>query len=233
MLVSGIGFHKRQLVLGETGMAFRCIDSACDRQFETAHGVKVHVYRSHKEFGKWRDEWDNLVMSGQTLSRRPRKSGSSVSNESNEPKKQTSESQYIEGMIEALRAAPANALMASDLAQKLLDGRHVNSTSIDSVRNRLSAVVKNNPNRGIIKKERGLYALARSAQAAPKVDQSMPSLTALDESEASADNGGNGVVDLTSMNHILAERNDALTRKNEKNAEAIMALTRIITSLVD
>lgn len=102
-----------------------------------------------------------------------------------------------------------------------MDGLRTNgvtdSNSDDALRTRISSIVRDNPKSGIKRVERGLYGLARSAQAAPPVDQPGFSVSM---SEQPIDGG-----DVTAENLFLR-------RQNQKKGEAIMGLTRIIATLV-
>lgn len=188
--------------------SYQCIVPGCDREdFQTPWGVRVHCTRSHKELGKWKDEWDDLVKSGEKLEEMPKRRTKTANTAG------ASTEKYIDGMIRVLQHSPENQLPMRDLMQGLRQNGVTASQSDDALRTRISSIVRDFPDRGITRVERGLYGLARSAQAPPAVDQPGFTIEEVDSNEVTAEN------------HFLR-------RQNQKKAEAIMGLTRIITSLV-
>jgi hypothetical protein len=82
--------------------------------------------------------------------------------------------------------------------------------SDDVMRSRIATIVRDNPQSGIKRLERGIYGLARSAQNAPPVNQPMAEIDSDD----------------------LAGQYQYLLVQNRRKGDAIMGLTRIIASLV-
>lgn len=187
---------------------FPCIVPGCKREFPKSWGAQVHFSHKHQELGKWRQEWDGILKARQQLSSMPQ----SIEPVSQRPSTISPQRErFITTMIEELRKAPEGKLTTGELVVALRESGITKSKNDDSLRTRISTEARNNS--GVIRRvERGLYALARSAQLSPVAIPSVIPSPGAAEGDAET--------------MILM-----LRRWNQKKEEAIMGLTRIICGL--
>jgi hypothetical protein len=161
--------------------------------------------------GKWQDDWTRLLDARKKLPSSKTPTPKTPTPKQVEKSSPVSPKRFVEGMIEALRKAPTHQLSTGDMMVALRANGVTQSKSDDSLRTRISTEVRNHPQAGIERISRGIYGLARSAQ----LSASQPA-----EAEEVLDPQG-------AATEIMV-----LRRLNQRKAEAIMGLTRIIGQLV-